>query len=437
MLRNKLIREILDTDKNANKRLSQIQLKNIPKEEARAVQTQLNREGIQKLNIFVSSMRKSLEHKAIITKIIAERIVRYNKLNNYIIDICSVEEILTMYNYIVDAYKKVGNTQQTRLLMKSILMSMEDNIDTIVENLKISKYKITTTRHLQSFLYAQGLYELIQEQLKKEIFHEITMHDIKHKSTILSKQLNYQSSATPFDRPNTLYFGDDDDDNGDDRPHHPKTHTKKETVDTGTQSAAADKGTTIERRATENKSTATERQEAKDKAIATKKHDAKDEGTSTEKHDAKDEGTSTEAHEAEDKGTSTEKHDAKDEGTATEKHDAKDEGTATEKHDAKDQGTATEKHDAKDEGTAPAIFEFIINDIDKDLLGPRGGLTERAIREAADRYNLSPGAQTIDLSGLDIRHFGNAAMFRQHLCFQLEGKVKIVNGMTGKVLFNK
>ena len=167
MLRNKLIREILDTDKNANKRLTQIQLKNMPKEEARAVHEVLNREEIQKLNIFVSSLRKSLEHKAIITKIIAERTVRYNKLNNYIIDICSVEEILTMYNYIVDAYKKIGNTQQTRLLMKSILMSMEDNINTIVENLKISKYKITTTRYLQSFLYAQSLYELIQEQLKK------------------------------------------------------------------------------------------------------------------------------------------------------------------------------------------------------------------------------------------------------------------------------
>ena len=106
MLRNKLIREILDTDKNANKRLSQIQLKNMPKEEARAVHTQLNREEIQKLNIFVSSLRKSLEHKAIITKIIAERTVRYNKLNNYIIDICSVEEILIMYNYIVNVYKK-------------------------------------------------------------------------------------------------------------------------------------------------------------------------------------------------------------------------------------------------------------------------------------------------------------------------------------------
>ena len=54
--------------------------------------------------------------------------------------------------------------------MKSILMSMEDNIDTIVANLRIAKHKIITTRHLQSFLSAQSLYELIQEQLRMEIF---------------------------------------------------------------------------------------------------------------------------------------------------------------------------------------------------------------------------------------------------------------------------
>jgi hypothetical protein len=34
-LRRKLIREVLDTDKNINKRVSQIQIKNVPKEDAR------------------------------------------------------------------------------------------------------------------------------------------------------------------------------------------------------------------------------------------------------------------------------------------------------------------------------------------------------------------------------------------------------------------
>ena len=106
MLRNKLIREILDTDKNINKRLTSIQLKNMPKEETKLINDTLNKEEIQKLNIFVASLRRSLEHKAIIAKVMVDRTVRYNKLNNYIIDIVSVEEILTMYNYIVNVYKK-------------------------------------------------------------------------------------------------------------------------------------------------------------------------------------------------------------------------------------------------------------------------------------------------------------------------------------------
>ena len=47
---------------------------------------------------------------------------------------------------------------------------MEDNIDTIVANLRIAKHKTITTKHLHSFLSAQSLYELIQEQLRTEIF---------------------------------------------------------------------------------------------------------------------------------------------------------------------------------------------------------------------------------------------------------------------------
>ena len=31
-------------------------------------------------------------------------LLRYKKLNSYIIEICSVEEILTVYNYIVGMY---------------------------------------------------------------------------------------------------------------------------------------------------------------------------------------------------------------------------------------------------------------------------------------------------------------------------------------------
>ena len=105
-LRKKLIREVLDNDKHINNRVSQIQLRKIPKDETRVLYIQLNKEEIQKLNIFVASLRKSFEQKAIIAKIMADRALRFNKFNSYIIEICSVGEILTMYNYSVNVYKK-------------------------------------------------------------------------------------------------------------------------------------------------------------------------------------------------------------------------------------------------------------------------------------------------------------------------------------------
>ena len=82
-------------------------------------------------------------------------------------------------------------------------------------------------------------------------------------------------------------------------------------------------------------------------------------------------------------------------------------------------------------------YEFIITEDEQNLLGPKGGLTERAIREAAARYNLDNSDNPIDLTGLEARHFGSSSTIRQHLCFHLEGKVRIINGVTGKVLFDK
>ena len=60
-LRRKLIREVLDTDTHINKRVSQIQIKNAPKEDARLLKRQLNSDKIQKLNVYASTIRKILE----------------------------------------------------------------------------------------------------------------------------------------------------------------------------------------------------------------------------------------------------------------------------------------------------------------------------------------------------------------------------------------
>jgi hypothetical protein len=61
--------EVLDEDKNINKRVSEIQIKNLPKKDGLLLKKQLNKTEIQKLNLYVSNIRKILEQKASISKL--------------------------------------------------------------------------------------------------------------------------------------------------------------------------------------------------------------------------------------------------------------------------------------------------------------------------------------------------------------------------------
>ncbi len=63
-LRRKLIREVLDRDKNINKQVSYIQFKNAPKNEVALLHHQMDPEEAQKLGIFVSSLRRRWGIKA-------------------------------------------------------------------------------------------------------------------------------------------------------------------------------------------------------------------------------------------------------------------------------------------------------------------------------------------------------------------------------------
>ena len=132
-VRKKLIREVLDSDRDTNKRLSKIQIKNLPKEDAALIQSQLNTDEIQKLNVYASSIRKILEHKAHISKMLLSYSINQDTINKYILDISSIEELNTMYNYIVFLYRRLGNSQQSRLSMKSMFMTFEFYVDNIVK----------------------------------------------------------------------------------------------------------------------------------------------------------------------------------------------------------------------------------------------------------------------------------------------------------------
>ena len=132
-LRRNLIREVLDSDKNINKRVSQLQLTNIPKEDALLLKSQLNSDEIQKLNVYASRIRKILEYIAHISKLLLSYTINQETLNSYIIDLSNIEELKTMYNYITGIYRGLGMSQQSRNAMKSVFMTFEVYIDNLVK----------------------------------------------------------------------------------------------------------------------------------------------------------------------------------------------------------------------------------------------------------------------------------------------------------------
>ncbi len=122
-LRRGLIREVLDSDKNINKKVVHIKFKNVPKNEVALLHHQMDPEEAQRLGIFVSSLRKTLEHKNNSSKFVLSPGAK--SIDKHIMNLCGVEEAITMYNYTVSVYRKMGHTSQTRVTMKSIFASLE------------------------------------------------------------------------------------------------------------------------------------------------------------------------------------------------------------------------------------------------------------------------------------------------------------------------
>ena len=60
--------------------------------------------------------------------------INQDTINKYIIGISSNDELNSMYNYIVFLYRRLGNSQQSRLRIKSIFMTFEFYVDSIIKN---------------------------------------------------------------------------------------------------------------------------------------------------------------------------------------------------------------------------------------------------------------------------------------------------------------
>ena len=80
------------------------------------------------------------------------------------------------------------------------------------------------------------------------------------------------------------------------------------------------------------------------------------------------------------------------------------------------------------------MLDYVIRDV--NLLGLKGGLTERAILSAIDAYSLANPTAPIDLAGLDSQQL-NPAGYLAQLRYRIPGKIDIADGINQRVIFNK
>ena len=79
----------------------------------------------------MSSLRKSLGHTAQLARTVATERVNSKTLGKRLFDLSNTVEITAMYSFIVEVYRKAGNTERTRVAMESVLSSMQENVEKI------------------------------------------------------------------------------------------------------------------------------------------------------------------------------------------------------------------------------------------------------------------------------------------------------------------
>ena len=164
-----LIDEAINNDRDVHRKVVQLARPRAATPEMPVPYTALglNPEELQKLKVFVSSLRKSVGHKAQLARTVATEWVNTKTLDKRLFDLSNVVEITAMCNFIAEVYRKAGLTERARLAMKSVLSSMQENVEKIARYLSAVMYKVVGTRHLAGYLHALSVYKLIPSQLQR------------------------------------------------------------------------------------------------------------------------------------------------------------------------------------------------------------------------------------------------------------------------------
>ena len=124
--RRRLINEVLDSDKNINKRVSNIQRqKLLGVTEDVAPYIQINQEDINKMKLYASTLRQVLEKRYLLTNNFLSDMVNLSHINKYIVELGQTEDVTLAYNNVVSVYLNPRNTQETKTYIRRLRIAFE------------------------------------------------------------------------------------------------------------------------------------------------------------------------------------------------------------------------------------------------------------------------------------------------------------------------
>ena len=196
--RNKRIHEVLGVEKPVKKKLSPPRLSGISKEDAGALSGTMDTVELQKLNVFVSNLRKSLNSKAASAKQVATEWLKSKTFDKQMLNVTSVEELTSTYNYVVGIYLKLGNAYNTRQTMKSVLVSMHGPVDNIVDYMSATMHKAVGPYQAGPFTRALSVYRAIQKQMRSGDFRLLTTTSLVQEKKAIIGDTTYKTNRSPM-----------------------------------------------------------------------------------------------------------------------------------------------------------------------------------------------------------------------------------------------
>ena len=155
--RKKLIREVLDYDKEINERVYNLEKKQVANWGDEEVQPlmQINDEVLAKVSEIVNNIKSLIEEKQ-------------KDATNEPLALAPVTDVLVLYNQMAQIYIEPSNTPQNRIAIKNIANSMDGRVLSIHNDIKTLLKQSTK---LQS---AFNFYDIVIEQLRTGNIHPIS-----------------------------------------------------------------------------------------------------------------------------------------------------------------------------------------------------------------------------------------------------------------------